>query len=408
MDEIDSLSLKLERNWVFWETDAEQDVWRQQTLLSRECESIIDKITTHSVNEETELQKIIKFLGMFYFSDCSIVPWVTDRSRNEVFKFFDLLVKKDEIQLQEVILEQLHVTLLELKKLGLNNNVNLSGKRITSRIKIREKLLGASYTQTLDKMEIFKSKFLTSLGYLNVLINHSDIKKNWNIILPVLLSFLDDTDFMVKREACISLNMTCNSLFEASKSKESNILLQSQTLPLFKTAIQPLMLALPSLTPEQKTLLILPISYDTTFKLFELCIPDKLTFYSTMSALLNDTILPSIVKCKDYVNISLELLEILKAFLEHCDIYAGVLSKPIVYTLLTVLMDPYIAHAPTVVLSCIRIIQKCIENVDYERRYRYKYDVKGCMGTLKRRMSAEQITDELNLLISSLLSTVNI
>ena len=49
-------------------------------------------------------------------------------------------------------------------------------------------------------------------------------------------------------------------------------------------------------------------------------------------------------------------------------------------------MDPFIVHADKVVLGIIDILQDCIDEIPKERRHKYYYDIKGCMGTLERRI----------------------
>lgn len=393
---------RLNRNWVWWKDDAEVDIWRQQLAIVADCDVLIKRVSLSSEYNN----KTIEFMSIFYYNEKSMIPWFNPESRNLAIKYVDEYHKTNSNELENIIITKLQNTLMDIKTLNLGSSTNESGYKLTSRIKIREKLIGQNYTQTLDKMEAFKAKHLLSIGYLSVLITHTNVKENWRFILPVLLSFLDDTDFMVKREACNSLNMICDKLL--LEGSESNIIRQSQTLILFKNAIQPLLLALPSLTPESKSIIILPIAYDTIFKLFKLSIFDDLEYYANMSALLNDIILPSIGKCKDYINVLYKLLEILQQFISECGQFSIVLSKPIIYTLLTVLMDPYIAHASSIVTKCIDVLQFSISKINEGRRNKYKFDVMACMGTLKRRIPEQQMTVELSDKIQSLQNAVDI
>lgn len=393
LDEIKLTEEKLVRNWVFWEEEGDNLLRSDQRKIREQCDALVKGITQY--DEKNSLCKEhILFIGKFYLDDTSLAPWTSRESRNHSAKVIDQLMATTSVtkECENIIVEKLQSALEEVKKAGLSNEVNNSGYRKSATLKIGGKLIGASYTKMLDKMEKFKSIHVTELGYLHILIQKTDLEKNWRFILPLLLTFLDDTDVLVKREAAILLDSLCKRIITSGHAK-SNILLKSQTMPLFKTAIQPLLLALPSLTPEAKSVKILFLAYQTIFDLFLVSITEKLEYYNAMGAVLNDTILPSIGKCKDYAQVLLELGRVLREFLQRCGEFAQVLTKQIVYTLLTVLMDPYIIYAPDVVLSLLTIVQESLQNLLPERRQKFKYDVLGCTGTLERRLQNRGYSD---------------
>lgn len=392
MDEV------LRRDWKWWKDDTSLEDWKKQELVVSKCEDLLAECSKHE-----EPRGMIKTASKFYFSDESLAPWASSKSRDIARDFIDKY--EGDVLLHDTIVSELHTVLTEMKKRNLSTSTTPSGYRKTSQIKINEKLIGASYTQTLDKMSEFKEMYVASIGYLNVLIHHFNIKDNWRIILPLLLTFLDDTDLLVKREACLTLNLLCRRLSE--EQSETNIIFQSQTLPLFRRALQPLILAIPSMTSESKSVVILPIAYDTVLRLYKLAIPNELEYYTTLSSMLNDSILPSLGKCKDYVRLSTALCLVLEKFLDYCGEYAIVVAKPTVYTILTILMDPYVAHAPPIVELFIDLVQRCIGQVPSQRRTKYLYDIKGCMGTLRRRMSDDLMSDFIGEKMETLIDSVN-
>lgn len=385
------LETLLTRKWCFWEADCEGDIKIEQKNLNEKCThiiNIIDELLTNDFNKISN--EYILFLAKFYLSDSSLAPWASIESKKISIKWINRYIENDNNkgEIEQLIIRRLETILIEIKRNGLSNNVNSSGYNKKLKLQIGGKLIGSSYTKIIDKMDEFKKNNLTYLGYLNILIMKYDVETNWRIVLPLLLTFLDDTDLLVKRESVLLLdNIAKGIITNKYKDLNNNIVLKSQTMPLFKDAIFPLLLALPSLTPEDKSVCILSISYTTMFDVFEISIKDKIEYYNFMSALLNDTILPSINKCKDYVNVLNELLRILQDFLNRCKGFEIVLTKQIIYTLLTVLMDPYIAYGGNDLIgNIISIIQQSLENVPVERRIKYKYDVLGCIGTLKRRL----------------------
>lgn len=385
------LETLLTRKWCFWEADCEGDIKIEQKNLNEKCThiiNIIDELLTNDFNKVSN--EYILFLAKFYLSDSSLAPWASIESKKISIKWINRYIENDNNkgEIEQLIIRRLETILIEIKRNGLSNNVNSSGYNKKSKLQIGGKLIGSSYTKIIDKMDEFKKNNLTYLGYLNILIMKYDVETNWRIVLPLLLTFLDDTDLLVKRESVLLLDNIAKGIITSKyKDLNNNIVLKSQTMPLFKDAIFPLLLALPSLTPEDKSVCILSISYTTMFDVFEISIKDKIEYYNFMSALLNDTILPSINKCKDYVNVLNELLKILQDFLNRCKGFEIVLTKQIIYTLLTVLMDPYIAYGGNDLIgNIISIIQQSLENVPVERRIKYKYDVLGCIGTLKRRL----------------------
>lgn len=386
LDELHLLEKKLVRKWVFWEEEDDITVIAEQNEIRKQCDSIVEQID-QCIDNNHASEKLVLFMGRFYLEDKSLAPWTSTKSKNISTRFFQRIVADANMKekCESFIVDKIHNTLQEMKSANLSSEVNSSGYKKTSKLKIGGKLIGSTYTKMLDKMEKFKNDHLTELGHLHFLIEKTDMEKNWRYILPLLLAFLDDTDVLVKREAALLLDMICLKL-AIIEPIPANIIIKSQTMPLFKTAIQPLLLALPSLTPETKSVEILLPAYKAIFDLFQVSITDKLEFYNSMSALLNDTLLPSIGKCKDYAQVSLELTLILQEFLQRCGDFSKVLTKQVIYTLLTVLMDPYISFAPAVVSAILLVIQECMASNSAESRKRFKYDVLGCMGILKRRL----------------------
>ena len=416
VQQFEQYSGELARNWVWLPllsdndraVNAEQDtiVRRHEHLIKQLDKSVSELLKGDFQGADAHLTALVPYICRYCFEDVSRAPWTTAEGRRCARNITMTLSQNFSEQMQNALIAASLPALEDIKKFKLADKVTATGRSQMSRMTIRDKLIGRSYTQTLDKMDVFKRDHVTSLGYLNALIMCYDVERNWRYIMPLLLTFLDDTDSMVKREACCSLNLLCYRLPRNSE----NIIKKSQTLPLFTKALHPLLLALPSLTPEEKSGIILPIVYDTTFMLYRLAVIDDLERYSTLSALLNDTLLPSISKCKDYVDLILILMDILNQFINECESYAIVLTKQIVYTLMTVLMDPYISHAEKVVAAMVGIVHRCIDNVPRERRARYKYDVRGCMGTLKRRLSARDDRDLADVLdkIDALLEAVDV
>lgn len=358
----------LKKQWKWCGYGHEYDAIRQ------ECEDILSEIAD---TDSTATVSVIQFVLKFYFGEHTMAPWVTTKSR-QIANFY--LRKNSDFC--DITIEAVETTLQEFRKLGLTSDVTKTGYKSASRIKIRDKLVGQSYTSLLDNRELFKKEFITSFGYLNYLILRSQkIEQNWRYILPLLLSFLEDSDMLVKREAAICLISLLDRL-----NVGKNIVVASQTLPLLTAAIQPILLAIPSLTPIDQSAIILPIAYEATFKLYRIGIPESMDRYIKLSALLNDTLLPSLTKCKDYVPLMTVLIEITHEFLQQCEDFKMVVSKPIIYTVLTILMDPYVAHAVDIVNGCVDIISDCLESV--ENREKYKYDIDACLRVLRRRIEA--------------------
>lgn len=423
-ERIRILEEKLVRRWSFFEDEEDSAVAAEQKEIRTDGEELVCTVFNnfHLNDNHIQLKKYTFLFMAKYYSvneKDSLMPWSSVKSRSAAFQYVRSFcnVREDGVNsqtqeqlnvIEEILIDAVKHVLDSVKSSGLTNEISSAGYKTTTRMKIAGKLIGKSYTSVLDKMDEFKKKYLTSLGYLGVLVEYTNIEKNWRFILPLLLTFLDDTDLFVKREACFILCTICDRI-SPNKLSEKNIVLKSQTMPLFKNAIQPLLLALPSLTPEEKSVLLLPTAYHTIFILYSISIQDKLEYYTAMSALLNDTLLPSIGKCKDYVKVLGELLDILKTLLEKCDEFAIVLTKQVVYTLLTLLMDPYIVYGGDVVTKTVFIIQFCIENVPKNRRVRYKYDVLGCMGTLKRRLATTNNPNAATIAqIDNLLKCINV
>lgn len=366
---MESITDRLRRNWI-WTA-------RPDNSVSAEFDVHIESILTNQ-NDDLDTENLL-FLSVFYLSDESLAPWSAIGYRQRIRDYIDT----HQFNYEKLIVGKLEEAADYGKRLKISNNRPALDSKNKPRMIINEKLIGKSFSQGLENVSLFKKDYVYMLGYLNLLISKCNISKNWRLILPILLIFLDDTDVMVKREACILLQkiLVINDV----------VIIQSQTGPLFERSIHPLLLSLPSLTPEEKSIVILPIAYDTLFKLFKVGNTNAtdtnglLRRYTKLGNLLNETVLPSMYKCKDYLDLLNVLIEILSQLMKECERFLKVLARQIIHASMTILVDPQIAFSTTTVLKLMDVLEQCLSTCG-ERKSKYKYDVLACMAILDRRI----------------------
>ncbi|GME80272.1 unnamed protein product [Ambrosiozyma monospora] len=221
-------SLSLPQHEFVWNEEETQDIFQQQLKvkfyyilrLLDEALDHFDGISSNSVQKRTLLDK----LSVFYKSD--EVPW----SNSSISSICNSCLKKLEPTEKEVL--QLLVSMKDtLKEL---NEINRQNPKITKRGYRRHighadlfrgisPLLGNSFSSILNQSDAFNKLHIGKVQSLRYMIDElslSDIEGHWNMILPLLLHFLDDTNLMIKAVACKNLI----AVLEKIENKTFNII----------------------------------------------------------------------------------------------------------------------------------------------------------------------------------------
>ncbi|KAJ5257007.1 hypothetical protein N7478_013111 [Penicillium angulare] len=95
--------------------------------------------------------------------------------------------------------------------------------------------------------------------------NIGHLEKHFPLLVPAILSLIDDSDPLAKVQGCTLLD---NLLGPIQKSS-SDILARTNLVSVFEEAITPCLLSLPTITPEQDSLRILQVAYPVLLSLFK-------------------------------------------------------------------------------------------------------------------------------------------
>lgn len=236
-------------------------------------------------------------------------------------------------------------------------------------------LLGTTYSQTMDTKEMFVYENMYRINGLKLLISElslPELEANWGVIFIFAMNFLDGTHTLVKIDACNILNTIFGRL-----TPGDNIIIRAGVGPVIFDSIVPIILALPSLTPEKISERALTVGYDTIFQLWHTTVVERKDFNEKISMLLNDYLCPSMVKVTDIpklLNILLRVVD--EKILTIAGDYVIALRKQILYTILEILSNPFITYSSTTIDLCLNIIT----DLGMENTYKHRYDISACLG----------------------------
>lgn len=376
-DNVGSLLKCLERNWTWGVGGKVQDLStaRTQQEVADRLRAFLSCVSDNDPKEE----ETIVLAARCNMPTASYAPWLCQGARAHAAR---VIGDCDPAAVESVLVAQVERGLARLRELKLQSKVDRSGRKMSHKLKVLGKLVGQSMTDAQTGMDAFKVTNVPDLGVLYTLIEVGDVERNWRFLFPYLLAFFDDNDFYVRREACLCLSAICDKVREV---EGTNIIVKSQTESLLRDAILPLILSLPTLTPVDQALDLVGVAYDTLLDLVRESFKEELELDLQLSAILNDYLLPSMAKTQEYPELLCLLLSRLDSLLVLSGPYAMVLSRQVVNTILTTLMDPYLVHACDAMLSLLTVLGDCLSMASDESLHEYKFNVLGAIGVLKRR-----------------------
>ncbi|VEU22563.1 DEKNAAC103375 [Brettanomyces naardenensis] len=373
---IEELSFDTSQDFQ-WLRSQEEDSRQSKLRLDNYCRLLLaEKLISVQLPSEDLRSLVIDRLAAYYSSENC--PWSSD----EVSKICAECLDKMKISEEEIL------SLLETYRESSQQIID-SGSKITraGHRRLRSKrewlkdlspLVGTSFSQIVNERELFVRRNIYRINGLKLAADRLSAEKldrNWGLVFPLTMSFLDDTETLVKAEACTIILRILNKLTPGKQ----NIIARSGVEPVIFDSIVPIILALPSMTPKEKSCRALPIAYKTIFKLWNVTENESLNL--KLSMLLNDFICPSIVKVKDIPELVLILLDVIKdGLVPEAGDYVIVLRKQILYTILDVLTDPFIVYSLTVVNACLNTI-RALNGLKKNR-----YDIIGCLLKLQIRI----------------------
>lgn len=367
--------------------------------------------------------------------------------------FLDDIREKDEInsrfcgesmniELSVVIIlikNYLEPKILELSKLGgsLNTNkITRSGysnlNKMESNYKTSNKLLGNNYSKSFSIYDDWKKSNIYLISLVNFIFSRLSKNKKmnslklieiyWFVLLPSILNFLDDTNGLIKAFSCKTLNNLINvieqgiddndgvndensfiTIEEYFKLKEElgidmgskNIIVRTKVGEIFETSLLPSLLSLPKSFTVAKSAKILPIVYKTLINVYKININNYDALIEKLISIMNQYLIPSIIKVKDEIIILNQLLIILKdLFLPILGISVLLIMNKLVPLLLDNLIDPYMIfneEGIMLILSCLegmllKTSERFKSNVNTPGSYNYNYDILGGILLVWKRL----------------------
>lgn len=325
--------------------------------------------------------------GVSSFYDSSRSPWSSPEASEVCDKIVELQGWSSEDYLW--LVESYRQVLGELSKLE-------PIKR--SKFKVSP-LIGRSYSDTVDERTAFRNRNIGKLNGLKLVADKlpaKELEHEWGVVLPLTMSFLNDPETLVRVEACYLLQHILKKL-------PVEVVERTHVEPIIFESIVPCLLALPSMTPTSISAKTLPVAYGTVLQLWT-SIKDPQGYNLKLAMLLNDFIVPSVVKVGEIPELVTVLLDVVQhQLIPASKEYLIVLQKQILYMLLDLLNDPYIPYALEVVVQALNIIERQLWS---DRLLKCKYDIMGALLALKKRLDRSYSSRENSVATTALLGSI--
>lgn len=322
------------------ESSADMLKFRRRSAFSLR---LLNKIYNTELNDQVRPQ-LINTLS--YYTDID-VPWSCDLSLTISNEIINKLLETEAVIVSNLKLKLVQLT--NLNKTSLKNTKNPIFLKIRSNVGFLK-----NSSMELDKWTMSNIKIISPLKYL---IANGLVSENLNVIVPLLLNFVDYHDIDIKVQGCKVLKSLVDNYSEANRYKT-----------LFVESVSKCLMYVPPLTDVPRSLRLLEISYGIAIKLEEGS-PDKLF------ELIQDDVLTSIISTGDK---SFEITEFLLGVLLELipqvkQKIIGVLSS-LLPQLFNILTDVYLLSRPSLLLADIAVLQEIIRYCwPIMDKYRYDY-----------------------------------
>lgn len=343
--------------------------------------SLLNRLSLQNIPKpgKVRLHALDKISAYYLANDC---PWSSIRS----IKLCQEIIHR--MQVTETDIKELLYTYEkaadDLTKINANEKLTASGRKRLWKDKLEDivssPLTGNSYTDELEAHSKFVDKNIYKISGLKFIIDAlspSLLDEYWGIIFTLTMCFLDDTNILIKLEACKIIQHICGKL-----TKHSNVIIRAEVGPIIFDSIVPVILSLPSMTPPDISRKAIKEGYKTIFSLWQISIEDERQLNLKLSMLLNDFICPSLIKvCDNTGLVSIITNVINEQFLPLAGSYRLVLRKQLLYSTLDVLSNPAIIKSDEDVLGCLEVIV----HLEPCKLKNFRFDILACLLKLRKR-----------------------
>jgi len=198
----------------------------------------------------------------------------------------------------------------------------------------------------------------------------AELEAHFPLLVPAILAMIDDSSTHFKTTG---LNLLIQILKPIQQSG-SDILLRTNLVSVFRDAITPCLLSLPSITPEDKSLKILGAAYPALLALFKTAHKtpkkqssqtqeDKLEYLASLTMILRPNLVSSFHHISSstpetsasfpYPRLSTFLLDYICIFVKELGIHTTKYLQEIVPVLYTTLSNPFGTAHPPLLLSAV-------------------------------------------------------
>ncbi len=341
--------------------------------------SVIDELSINNIPEPGKIRtQILDKLSAYYCAGC---PWTSTRST----------------KLCQNIIDKMHITEGDMKEIiytyeepvnefsakNFNDKLTAEGRKRFWKNNLTDivssPLVGNTYTDDLETHKKFVDDNIYRINGLKFVVDNISahmIEEYWGIIFTLTNCFLDDTDTLIKIEACKVIQRICRKL-----AKGSNVIVRGQVEPIIFDGVVPVILSLPSMTPPDISKYAIQEGYKTIFSLWDVSLKDKKELNLKLSMLLNDFICPSLIKVSDTPGLVSILTNVInEQLLPLAGSYRLVLRKQLLYTILDALSNPALKNSDDDLRGCLEVI-RCL---DPRKLKKFRFDILACLLRLQK------------------------
>lgn len=184
------------------------------------------------------------------------------------------------------------------------------------------------------------------------------LEENWSLIIPPLLSVIDDTNEEYKAQGCEILQILLATL-------PTPLLVKTGLTHVFQDALLPCLLHLPTLTPPEKSVPLLNNAFAALFSLLHTAYPSEPTNAARtvmLDAILRKGIFSAYAHCSNVPTVTTVLMNNLAISINELGIESVRHIKHILPTLSQALSDPFSAVNPSAALAATSALQALILN----------------------------------------------
>lgn len=257
----------------------------------------------------------------------------------------------------DLIAHFLRLTIRPLFSKSRNESVTDSGRRNTKNEPPRP--IGFGLEEELTKpWKAAEHQVVTILTWVIKKLERGDVKQFWGLLLPPILTMLDDHDIEFKTAAARLIG-------DLLRKTDSELLAKTGLLPVIQEALSACFGFLPTLTPANESTALLVEAFPALLALHDAAYGDEVRIKSStafLDVMLRTGIFSIHSHCPEVVQITLVLLRNLQVINDRLGLELVKHLKIVLPMLNDILCNPFSATIPELIESAARALQSVIRN----------------------------------------------